>query len=323
MTTIKERIENNFFYEVYKIFLKDKKGNYNRYNSILKKTIFISQIGNESKFGEVYKGYLSINDNNTEIAIKKIPLSLIDLKIFLLNQENEKSVIFNTKTIWKEIYILKLCSKLIKLKKSIHLPLYYFYTYSSINTFTKNYAKNSPYIYTYCELANEDLKSWSSKERTFNEWISCFLQIFFSLYVLQYYFGLLHNDLHWGNVLVFNIKKGGYWTYIINNKSYHIMNEGFLFVVWDFGLASLNPSIKECKDNIKSCQDFLKILNTPKWVKKHYPNIIIPKSIIDFCLYIRSDEYENMNDILNSIINKLTTNKKTFNLETFSISKLI
>jgi len=323
MRTIDERIKNNLYYEAYKILLTKKK-NIKKFEQILKYTKFLERIGNESKYGEIFKGIINTNDNETEISIKKIPLSLKDLKIFLLNQENDESIIFNTKTIWREIYVLQLCSKLIRSKLCINLPLHNFYVYSSSNIYTKNISQNLPYVYCYNELAHEDLKSWSSKERNYKEWISCFLQIFFSIYVMQYYYGFLHNDLHWANILVFHIKKGGYWTYVIDEKRYNILNEGFLFVLWDFGMVSLQNSLKKCGNDIKACQDFLKILNTPKWIKKHYPSVVIPKEICDLCLYIRSHEYKNMNDILTKIIkkfskdsNKLKNNEEV--LETFEI----
>jgi hypothetical protein len=323
MTTTKERIKNNVFYEAFKLYIKDNDNlKWDKYNTILKNTKILEKIGNESKYGEVFTGKIEIDaiENNSLISIKKVPLSVKDLQILLLNQINDRSIIFSCKTLWKEIYILKLCSKLVKMKKCIHLPLHYFFVYASHNNYTKAISKNNPHIYSYSELASEDLKSWSSKERTNNEWISCFLQIFFALYVLQHYCGFLHNDLHWGNILVFPIKKGGCWCYKIRGESFYIYNEGFLFVLWDFGMASLTSSLKECKEHVKACQDFLKILNTPKWVNKHYEDIIIPKSISDLCVFIRSDEYKSMNELLHKVIVKFSKTKKTYCLETYHIS---
>jgi len=322
MATTRERIKNNAFYEAYKIFIKDDK-TWNKYNNILESTNIECKIGNESKYSEIFRGHIITNINQKyPVSIKKIPLSIDDLQLFLQNQHNNRKLIFCTKTIWREIYLLKMCTKLVKLKKSIHLPLHFFNVYSGTNNWNKSLSKNGPHMYCYNELAKEDLKSWSSKPRSYNEFISCFLQIYFALYVLQHYLGFLHNDLHWGNVLVFPIKKGGSWTYVIHGEEYHIPNEGFLFVVWDFGMASLHNPLRECGDHIKSCQDFLKILNTPKWIIKHYPSISVPNSISDLCLHIRSMEYKSMKELLSKVIQKFCRSVKNFTIETFTIGTL-
>lgn len=319
MTTTQSRIKNNLFYEAYRIFIKNEMTTCDKFNEILKNTKILSKIGNESKYGDVYSGMVMEKVNKIPISIKRIPMTLIDLQILLENKQNDRTKIFGEKTIWKEIYILRLCMKLIKMKKCIHLPLHFFYVYTSSNHLTKNISKTGPYLYVYNELANEDLKSWSTRSRTHNEWISCFLQIFFALYVLQYYCGFMHNDLHWGNILVFHVKKGGCWCYTIENKNYYIYNEGYLFVLWDFGLTTIIPPMIECKEHPKACQDFFKILNTPKWIRKYYCDVSIPKSISDLCLFIRSEEYKSMKELLHQVITKFCHVQKTYILETYSI----
>ena len=322
MATTRDRIKNNAFYEAYKIYIKDDQ-TWNKYNNILDKTNIEGKMGNESKYGEVFRGHMLTKlKEKHPISIKKVPLSIDDLQLFLQNQHTNRKLIFSTKTVWREIYLLKMCSKLVKIKKSIHLPLHFFYVYSGTNNWNKSLSKNGPHIYSYNELAQEDLKSWSARPRSHNEFISCFLQIFFALYVLQHYLGFLHNDLHWGNILVFPIKKGGCWCYNINGEEYYIQNEGFLFVLWDFGMGSLHSQLRECNEHIKSCQDFLKILNTPKWINKHYTNIGVPTSISDLCIHIRSMEYKSMKDMLTKNIQKFSKNKNTFCLETFTIGSI-
>lgn len=319
MCTTQERIKDNIFYEAYKLHIRGDFQNLEKFNNILKKTVIEEKIGNESKFGEVFRGKILNKKNDKLISIKKIPMNLEDLRIFLKNQHNDRSIIFSSTNIWREIFMLRICNKLVKMKKSIHLPMHYMHVYTSNNLFTKKVAKNGPFLYAYNELADEDLKSWSSESRTHDEWISCFLQIFFGLYVLQYYCGFVHNDLHWGNVLVFKVKKGGSWLYKIRDQDFYIPNEGFLFVLWDFGMTTLFSGIKECGEHPKSCQDFLKILNTPKWIKKYYKDVPVPRTISDLCLFIRSGEYKSMEDMLSKVISKFTTSRKNYVLETFHV----
>jgi hypothetical protein len=321
MTTTRERIKNNAFYEAYRLFIRDDQS-WNKYNHILKNTSIDTKIGNESKNGEVFRGHvLTPLKEKIAISIKKMPLTVEDLGLFLKHQHNNIHTIFASKTIWREIYVLKICSRLVKMKKSVHLPLHFFYVYSSLHWNKTVTQKNGPYLYSYNELAQEDLKSWTSKPRSYNQFMSCFLQIFFALYVMQYYCGFLHNDLHWGNILVFQVKKGGSWCYKIEGVNHYIPNEGYLFVLWDFGMASLVPALKGCKEQLKSCQDFLKILNTPRWIIKHYPNVEVPSSVSDLCVHIRSMEHKSMKDMLDKVIQKFTRNRLTYVLETFDICR--
>jgi hypothetical protein len=321
MTTTRERIKNNAFYEAYRLFIRDDKS-WNKYNHILKNTCIDTKIGNESKNGEVFCGHvLTPLNEKRAISIKKMPLTVEDLELFIKQEHNDIHTIFAAKTVWREIYILKICSRLVKMKKSIHLPLHFFYVYSSLHWNKTVSQKNAPYLYSYNELAQEDLKSWTSKPRTYHQFMSCFLQIFFALYVMQYYCGFLHNDLHWGNILVFPVKKGGCWCYKIDGVDHYVPNEGFLFVLWDFGMASLVPALKGCKEQLKSCQDFLKILNTPRWIIKHYPNIDVPSSVSDLCVHIRSMEHKSMKDLLEKVIQKFTQTRLTYVLETFDICR--
>jgi hypothetical protein len=311
MTTIQKRINKNILFEAIKIYIKQT-NNWDKYTLFLKKLFLLKRIGNESKYGKIFQGYFNYfkNTDNELLSIKIIPINPIDLEI-MLNEDNiNHKYIFDNKSIWKEIYILRLCFKLLKLKKSIHLPIHYFCLYSNNHDFLKNYTHENPHLFVFNELANDDLKNWAKQERSIHEWISCFLQIFFGLYTLQYYCGIIHNDLHWANILVFNVEKGGCWVYEINEKKYYIENLGYLFVLWDFGMSSFDSDLIKCGDNSMACQDFLKILNTPKWIQKYYNNIKIPPDIISMCLNIRSKSYKNMNELLDSIIYQLSYNQK-------------
>jgi hypothetical protein len=55
---------------------------------------------------------------------------------------------------------------------------------------------------------------------------------------MQAYYKLMHNDFHYGNILIDNtIKKGGYYVYNVNNKVYYIPNTGILPKLFDFEYA--------------------------------------------------------------------------------------
>jgi len=77
---------------------------------------------------------------------------------------------------------------------------------------------------------------------TTDEWYNAYFQIFSAIYVLQKKMKMFHSDLHWGNVLVtqsthIGSDACGYWKYIIDGVTYYVPNMGYVFKVWDFGLA--------------------------------------------------------------------------------------
>ena len=56
---------------------------------------------------------------------------------------------------------------------------------------------------------------------------------------MQKYFNIIHGDLHSLNILIYKVKKGGYWKYIIDNNEYIIPNLGYIILLSDFGFASI------------------------------------------------------------------------------------
>ena len=70
------------------------------------------------------------------------------------------------------------------------------------------------------------------------QWKIIVFQMIYTIYVMQAYYKLMHNDFHYGNILIDNtIKKGGYYVYNVNNKVYYIPNTGILPKLFDFEYA--------------------------------------------------------------------------------------
>ena len=73
-----------------------------------------------------------------------------------------------------------------------------------------------------------------------DEWRMLVFQITYTLAILQKKYRFMHNDMHYGNILVdTSLKKepGQYFVYSINNKKYYIPNLGYLVKFWDFEFA--------------------------------------------------------------------------------------
>ena len=119
-------------------------------------------------------------------------------------------------------------------------------------------------ITLFNELANGDLKSFINNYQDYKNntqlFLNLFVQIFLSIIFFQYHTGMIHNDCHWGNFLYHKIKKGGYFHYKLFGEDFYLENIGFLWVIWDFELAT---SIKtEYNENgFILVDDFNRIIN--------------------------------------------------------------
>jgi hypothetical protein len=165
---------------------------------------------------------------------KKIPHSDIPVEISIKEQKVNDMIIsnkFNNKfKIWLEYDILKKSTDLILNGITQNLPMIY-------DLYICN--DNSKLLF-YNELADGSFLDWCLEEHTDDEWKSFIFQFWVGVYTLQKYLKLVHNDLRLGNVLFHKIKKTDeYWKYTIDDIEYYIPNEGYVFVIWDFGSSNL------------------------------------------------------------------------------------
>lgn len=92
------------------------------------------------------------------------------------------------------------------------------------------------------ELASGgDLRHWlKGKKLSYPELSSMMFQITAGFYALEKYFGMRHYDAHLGNVLAHKLPhKEGVYKYRIDGRDYYVPHFGWLFVLWDFGMARI------------------------------------------------------------------------------------
>jgi serine/threonine protein kinase len=196
----------------------------------------IGRIGSESRFGEVYKVALK-SDPNIIFALKLIPVS---------NKENTKFD-WTVKEVFKEAKILGKLNKFIEENKCPNLPIGYEVfvcnscQYVNQELVNRNAPKQCAIIAN--EIADNDLTHWRKVKHSSLEWKSCIFQSLAGLTCIEEELGMLHNDLHDGNLLMNSIQKGGFWHYkfIIGEKkeeNYYVPNTGQLWKLWDFGQSA-------------------------------------------------------------------------------------
>jgi hypothetical protein len=228
---------------------------------------------------------------------KKVPMIPEDFEF--LNNENQISfkLLFKDEQylIWREIFIMILVNKLMNKNISPHFPYFFNYHFSFDN---ENRDKTErPHIYLCQEKFDCDLKTWSQNHPSKDDWFSCFFQIFFALYALQKYIGIVHNDLHWGNILVKKLSKPSEWTYKLqSNRFLSLSDQRYLFVVCDFGCARFDPTIVQHSEN--SLKDYRRLVqNVFRWMNKT-PD----EPLLYFIRRIRDPSLKNMTDVLNTVV---------------------
>jgi hypothetical protein len=283
-------------------------------NNVIVNTFkLVSKIGSGSRNGEAFKICYPIKCNQKSndcacqkdsiyLAVKRIPITPSTVKY----KDEPYSANALKDSLWIELLSMKLCNILVENNVTPNLPMYvnYFYCsscqYENIELTKKN---GYPCIIVINELATEgDLANWSKKPRSSAEWINAFFQIFVGLYALQKYFDITHHDLHWGNVLVHNVKPGGYWRYIIDKQTYDVPNLGYLFVLWDFGLARIPGKMQDTDydfhynstaEKPRLLADYSKIIKAPLWrANDTRIPIPIPADLSTFLEWIRELQKE-------------------------------
>jgi hypothetical protein len=133
---------------------------------------------------------------------------------------------------------------------------------------------------------SETYEDWVMNSHQSSTWYNCYFQIIVGLYALKKYFNMKHFDLHPGNILIKTVNKGGFWTYIINDKEYNIPNLGYIFYIIDLGHAFIPDKFRtwlvdeEHCDNINDAFDIKKLIDetseskAPENINEEIKNII-------------------------------------------------
>jgi hypothetical protein len=217
----------------------------------------VRRIGRESEYGAIY---LSKGSNTGE-------LFRFASKIMKITSPN-----------LIEINILDKLTKLVISKKNPHFPIMYYNFYCDkreYNSDLPEVVNASMYYININELASGDLKKFIHENNTdYLKIKNALVQIYIAIYSFHCE-GYFHLDAHWGNFLYHRIKPGGYIKYIINGKELYVENLGYLWVIWDFGLAQKIPKINT--NMRENATDYARIIrafmnkNIDGWLPNEYP----------------------------------------------------
>jgi hypothetical protein len=284
------------------------------------KIILDKKIGSESAYGIVY---LSHFKSDVIKGTKYDKLNKFAVKITSQSKENKL-----------EINVLKKLTRYVIELKCPHFPIIYGslkcnnsviksniqddYEIAKVGKYNKKLYpilinKNKSLLIQINELASGDLYSILNKI----DILPTFTQVILSIMFFHNYIKAFHYDPHVGNFLYHKIKPGGYFHYNLYGKDYYLENQGYLWVIWDFGLIKPFNNIK---NKIFINYDYTYLYNRLRMGYTPDKIDIITKlydTIID--KYITNDltKLSNMNiDILNYLIknNPSFTNNKPSNI---------
>ena len=268
-----------------------------------------------NKYSDVYK--LKINTTlkiSPNVTIKSIPLSF-----------DEFSNSYNTSfSVWKELNILQLLTKLSKKRTIPNLPIIYDHyicnscTYENVNIKNKS---NKVCLLILSEYNKYNLKDWItelslkkiSATKLSEIWYNCIFQIITSLYFLYKNFQLIHYDLHWGNLLVETHDSNGYWLYKIEGISYYLPNLGFTVKLWDFGKSKSKLLFdKDYTAVIHELIDINRFTNISTWINitdSIKNKLVIPNNIINLLQSIKKNSSLKLKSIIHTNFSKYMHNK--------------
>jgi hypothetical protein len=222
--------------------LKNYKENFFR---IGKRIIIDKKLG-EGVYGIVFNGYFRPDIKNKKygkalkLAIKLSEYTSANQKEAEIYSKISKYVIRNKCPHFSIFYGLLICISLGLSNEIETSSLINSKSKKSLNINTKDYDnvdlfKNKEYFLTLTELADGTLADfiYDADEKTvINSVIQCLISIVFFHKLMRY----SHNDAHFNNYLIHNIKPGGYFHYNIYGVDYYLKNLGFLVILNDFGL---------------------------------------------------------------------------------------
>ncbi len=295
----------------------------------------INRIGTGSIGGEAYVGcYPHPGNCKNKLALKIIPINkrrdLPYIKKFFEKDKIDIRKVFNDKyslnfsNVISEIFFMELVGTLVRENICPNLPLYYggFVCDNCEYSNKKLKSSNKNCFILPNELADGDLKSIIEKAKvSVTTMRFIFFQIFMGIYAMKKYFGICHNDLHYGNVLFTKVDKSLIFRYKIQGNAVYIPTNGYLITLWDFGYASIpgkitNPYIG-ISDKINDVVDFGRIISMISKSNK-YHNLY--KTLWD--MLSESSDMEQFIKFYIFYLSKYTEDiEATDNIETFKVDK--
>lgn len=221
----------------------------------------VSRLGDSGKYGEIYL---------ISSMYKKKPLDAA-IKIMPINRHNKDEVDYYTHF-----------NKIVISSQNPHYPLV-FHSRVCNNCPFHDRPKDSCYMLMK-EVADGDLKNWLKRKHPSEAYMSFWAQLCISGFALEQH-NMVHDDLHWGNVLYHKVPKakGKYMHYTVGSHNVYIKIHGEHWVLWDFGLsiAAQPPYITSLKEDMERISGIARWADSRHAKNKKYAKA--PKVLDNLC----------------------------------------
>lgn len=289
MQELNNKIDQKFYPDTLKYFTKVKLA------QGIEGIVYKSQFKNKNLFKK--KLAIKVVDIEKVIDVKGVNASLLaasptDVYKTFFDTETYDSDTIVEEPLFTEVYAFTLLNQMIYQNICPHFIQNYTWEFSTQKSFN-----------IINEFVNGgDLESFLDGDIDNDIMYNVLFQIMYSIISYRRYFNMIHGDLHIGNILLQNVKKGGYWKYTVNGKNYYLPNLGFIIILNDFGFASIPDKLQIdwfYKDKLryltKNGQEFYDIQHILSYFrltdmpKKFKQTIKELKSTDDFKLIYSSD----------------------------------
>lgn len=180
--------------------------------------ILKKRIGSSSRYGIIY------------LTTNKYTNKKFATKLTIMNDSNYNEIVIATRL--SNISLRNLSPHFLFIYKS------FFCINNKLDINIPELIKKNNYYICVNELINGNLKQFFELNLSFKYTLNAFQQILISILSFHYFTnGTYHSDCHYKNFLYIKIKSGGYFHYKIFGNNYYIKNMGYLWLIWDFGLA--------------------------------------------------------------------------------------
>lgn len=290
-------------------------------------------LGSKSKFGEAYrmcapyqctKEGCSCSQGSVAVAVKVIPLKTADY-VGWNRARPHSSELITSSAVWAELTAMTLANEMVLQNVCPNLPLMFRWFVCPTCTFRDETRPKGECAIVFNELASSDLNAWCSGRQASNDEIaSLSFQIFAGVFAMKRYYGLQHNDLHAGNVLVHKLPeehRSGVFEYIIDGKHYYVPHQGWLFVIWDFGKATIEDRDTKVRLGTKSRpnEDLHRIsrllLSFSNEQSSHFRNFHIPPESAGLLRSLDSPTFNLLSNVFFRLFGETRTADSVWNMD--------
>ncbi len=206
---------------------KNKFDSYYQYYLNKSKIVLKKNIGSRSRYGLIFLTYI-LKTKNQIFATKVMEVNKHNTIEIDLSKKMSEITLKDLSPHFLLIYKTFICNNIEKDKK---LP---------------SLIRKNDYYISINELADGNLKNFLMTNNNPELIENCYQQILLAVLSFHYHTGgVYHKDCHYKNFLFHRIKEGGYFHYKIFGKDVYVENKGYIWMIWDFGLAKIKDYEKE------------------------------------------------------------------------------